>query len=298
MRQSYEADERESPNYYECREGEIARFDIISNKPPDEDRDRPNETLWKVSASEHTTEPQRIAIMLMAGAIFGTILFFLIGKHFMKQYFLGAAVDMWLAMRRGTTLLADQHDFLIPDEFPRTSGEILAQNCRLLIKYLGLRCAAAPACALDAHESKLAPAPNSQSTCASSSHPLSHENLPHERQAQCSMLTQYMHHQGLAEEPCQNNSISPNASTPSSTQPSFSAKSTPLSETSQTLCPYCNKSFSTITNRNRHRDKDCKRAQRTARTRFPCRNTGCKQHFTRKAYQLKHEQERCKARQR
>lgn len=72
---------------------------------------------------------------------------------------------------------------------------------------------------------------------------------------------------------------------------------TPLQPT-QTQCPKCNKSFSSVKNRNKHIRYDCKYG---ATEQFPCRNAGCRrgsQHpFTRKSYRDTHERERCRTRQ-
>jgi hypothetical protein len=66
-----------------------------------------------------------------------------------------------------------------------------------------------------------------------------------------------------------------------------------LSRDPRPACPHpqCGKDFSSITNLNKHIKFDCRWTQKA---RFCCRNFGCKKHFSREAYRLKHEKTACK----
>jgi hypothetical protein len=80
MRRFHECNETESPiNDHGEWERSRTRSAVTRDKPPNADRDKPNIALWECTASQYATAPQQIAVMLMAGAVFGIILNFLLG---------------------------------------------------------------------------------------------------------------------------------------------------------------------------------------------------------------------------
>ncbi len=61
------------------------------------------------------------------------------------------------------------------------------------------------------------------------------------------------------------------------------------------LCGACSKTFTTVSNLNKHRKYDCKKSKEDGtNTSFQCRR--CGEQFTRDFYRLTHEKERCKRR--
>ena len=77
--------------------------------------------------------------------------------------------------------------------------------------------------------------------------------------------------------------------------PRASTNSRSLSGSARPVCPHpkCGKSFATISGRNKHTKFDCHWGPRVQ---FPCRNNGCKERFSRRAYRSTHEKSRCKLR--
>ena len=72
--------------------------------------------------------------------------------------------------------------------------------------------------------------------------------------------------------------------TPSNSQSSSSGASP------RKQCSKCLKTFSTISNLNKHKKTDCKLGKMM---RYTCRNMGCRLEFTRESYRAVHEKERC-----
>jgi hypothetical protein len=85
MQHFFNAKEPEDTINDNCRGGRNGTFLAEEkNKPPD-GGNRPNAPLW-----EYATAPQQTALMLMAGAVFGMILAFLVGKFRVNSLLVGS----------------------------------------------------------------------------------------------------------------------------------------------------------------------------------------------------------------
>lgn len=188
-------------------------------------------------------------------------------------------------------------DELSYDMYPHNSeaSQILARNCLLLTIYLDLQKAPLP---------KVGNCMNgAQQNVEKISGTIDQTELP-QLQQQVDMLSF-----GPETERCDSadGQAGPSQSTSFNESPSSdslasevvgdsvaSTKSGSLSESARPVCPHskCGKSFATISGRNKHAKFDCHWGPRVQ---FPCRNSGCKERFSRRAYRDAHEKSRCKA---
>jgi hypothetical protein len=194
-------------------------------------------------------------------------------------------------MHSDMSLSASQLAFSSAGDKPLTSNEILARNCIYLILYLGLQGAPSPVASQPIDKEGVAAEADSQWFS-----PLPDQSPPQELALDKSdVISDERAQDSQTQSPSPISESNSNASTiplskssnwsPEKDIDSYPAKCRPT-------CPKCNETFSTTTNRNRHLKYDCQQAQKP---RFPCRNKGCKSHFSREAYRHKHERLRCKA---
>jgi hypothetical protein len=191
-------------------------------------------------------------------------------------------------------------DELSEDIYPHSSkaGQILARNCLLLIIYLDLQKAPFPKAEYSMNEDQQ----NFEEILGASNQ----TELPQSQQQvdmlQFSAETDFRDSADGQAEPSQ--ATSSNESSYGGTSPSDdrgdSAASTGNSSPSdcgRPVCPHlqCGKSFSTVSGRNKHAKFDCHWGPRVQ---FPCRNSGCTERFSRRAYRDAHEKSRCKAKSR